>query len=317
MIKEEDSSKNSYLTYFNYIQALALSFPTEKSLSKALEAITSSKSFSSIRVKKLQNYDDLKKWLYLAWNTEMLLHSNLSVPEMVNLMNLWAPVQLYYSLFSGVHAFFAVQNNNFIPTHAALLKAIANASLLRRNLFLPTWQLICVRKGLSVNFVGTPRGVSIGDISNLSKVTEQNCWDYIGKFLKTTSGRVIDERVAQWKKEYKKQRIPAKEKNKFEAKISFLDFLWRIRTRCNYEDGGDFVFGGSQQFALLLHQAILSICHSALLNLELLVAKYIDFRAYSDIVNSFSDNHRASSLLSTNNQLVPSKKRIEIIKTFL
>jgi hypothetical protein len=290
--EEEIEQGNRFRTYLNYICSISahLKHLTPKSF---LKTITSSDEFGRI---KRHNSDilEIEKLLRNAWLTEVKLHIDGEDNEFTTYSNHWAPVQLYYSAYLSLRAYFTANASQVPNEHTKNLKAINNDILNKSSLFPFPFHTMCLCGGARADdskFINMPQGVCINKISGLTKFDNVEFYDSFALCLKTTRDKQIEKLCEDWRHRNKKKRVPALEKEKMVKNMgptSLFNFLYRLRLRSNYEDADSFLFSQptileSQDF----NKSLRVICWYTQFMLETLIARYIGEKTFVGIVQKF------------------------------
>lgn len=264
----------AFRTHSNYVRAFACiagwRFPDDDS--DVVLAALSSRIRSSSRFAATQRHacdaEAVRSSLHNAWGTEVLLAMAgvYGLPdEITRLSNNWAVVQLYYAVYHAGQALIAAQGGQSPQSHEAA-----------RRRFLDLWvnpREPAAVKPLSLAYgyagpVNAPSGIQLDDtIPNWTSCDAMSCWSLALKALRTTraeqlSARIdkrrkekLRERQKQWQQEeeerlankrsprkeptWRRPNLTAAEKDEVDRKLrnySLIDYLYRLRTRSNYED---------------------------------------------------------------------------------
>jgi hypothetical protein len=178
-----------------------------------------------------------------AWLSELHLHLVDSADAgIVRIANHAAPVHAYYATTRAASAWLHVLNGVVPTTHASCLDQIGSLVATGAALYPQPWALACTALRPSPTysrFLTPPQ-----PCSNLS--ARAPAGDRIAMCLRTTRDRQVDHLVAETKRKLRRARAPNGEADRCDAKLrptTTFDFLWRIRTRSNYDDPAMFYMG--------------------------------------------------------------------------
>ena len=276
-------------TYYNYIDAWVVyienTFGVDKSgLTKLSSEITSSKPFS--RLKTDITYSNDLSTAYLRGQFTLSSMNKLPVkehPELALSANMWLPVQAYYAIHGVGQATLIALGQEQQYKHRAFLAAFSNLV----HSYFPS--PLCARcdggpypndysySGLNT----TPQQIS--EQSNIATPNKSVGSHYLGKSLKTTRDRLIEERFVRERngksKGPKKKRLSITDKNQICTKIpptSIGDLLYRMRVRSNYDSPDMYLFAYSNtQDAVLHYQNLLYLTNIIVTALDLIVEKKV------------------------------------------
>ena len=104
--------------------------------------------------------------------------------------------------------------------------------------------------------------------------------------------------IEGWKTEKKRKRIRRPEREAVAQKLApttMMDALYRLRIRSNYEDADLYLTGGADEEEVQAYfDAAVRILKSGMLNLELLIARHIGAKNFTQIVESFQEKDRSN-----------------------
>lgn len=295
-----------------YIQGISKFLKTRPTSTESIVAeIKRSSAYQAIQQRKLTSVAKLKILLRHAWFTECLINST-GESEYVAYSNHWTPVQLYYSVYLGLRAYFLSINNSPPESHAATLKTIALDIKARPSLYPEPWR-VCLEgnpEDGAKTFLNHPAGVIVQESSPLGSSVD--FWDRYYLFLKTTRRRQVETKCDQWKKDNKKKRILGSVRVTLAQNLTpttFFDLLYRLRIRSNYQDADSFLLTLENEVAATeFHDGLSTICWHTLLLIETLISRYIGEAEFEKIVEEFVKDEKkglASKLI---------KQRWDIIK---
>lgn len=262
--------------------------------------------------------DALKRSLMNAWGTELLLSMS-SVyaveDELVRLTNNWAAVQLYYVFYHAAQALHIARGNARPDSHPKT-KSIYLDMWATRKLDCAPWTL-----GHAATPVNAPPGHVVDP-----KVTtiaapygDADFLNYAFKALFTTRKECIPEAIRakrqekqralkrNWEREEqnrlsngKKPRVRPRfrlplllddEKAACQDSVrchTLMDFLWRLRTRANYQDGLILLEGPTDdRVSASLNADMRHLAFATMLLFEMHIAKVVGGKAMAELINSW------------------------------
>lgn len=275
---DSDSDETrTYTTYLGYWDCLARhiidTYGTDWS-DALLKSLRARKPYRALSGKTLFAGDssDLSSLLLNAWNSEVNLY--LVDDDDVRLQPAvqWAPVCAYYATGRAGLGWLLVRDGVAPTGHRQLLRALAG-QIGNSPLFPEPW---CMHvKSLEPltwgAFPSDPRPCS-NLASNVPPV------DGIGKLLKTTRRRRVEELKDGVRVRLRRQQAPAGEFRRQDARLeptTVFDFAWRSRSRSNYGDPSMFYVGslGSQGRARRFVRSIRTFTAATMLVFESLIAQ--------------------------------------------
>lgn len=299
---EDEIQSRKFVTYLNYLQSTCSFFEQSDATARQLiGSIVSSNDYKSIGRRQQTDVKSLVRLLRNAWFTETLLRFSHSSSNYLGYTNHWTPVQLYYAVYLELRALLIAMGQTVHRDHTATLHAIGNQVHIRPNLFFSPWCLSLSgipTKIASCSFTGLPEKVELSEVNPLSSPYGDQCWDHFALFLKTTRIRQIEEGADRWKTEKRKSRIPAAERERIARKLkptTFFDALYRLRIRANYQDAEISLIQLEQtEGAVRFAKCISTISWFALLNIELLMCRYVGTDTYIRILDGFAKSEKAA-----------------------
>ena len=296
---EQDEQQRKFAVYVHYLEAtssvIQASYKTTRDMARA---IASTPQFDKLRLNAEYDALSLEKFLRNAWFTEIQARIPRGMPEVIAYANHWLAVQIYYSIYLAMRAFFVVAfDRTVVESHEAGLRAFAAEVASRPRLFGLPWCVLAV---------GDPE-VTTPDVKNcpkkelesvnpLIRLHGDDCWNLVALFLRTTRQRRLRAAVDSWKQKNKRKVIRRAERDvllKSLRPTSLMDALYRLRIRSNYEDADLYLTGGaSERDSESYFDASSRILKSGLLNLELLIAKHVGRTKYEQIVADFVRRER-------------------------
>ena len=304
---EEEDQANRFRTYLNYLLSVSNFIDDVKDdPAKLVKTVIEADGFRNIQGGRCEDIDKIGLLLRNAWFTEIQMDISGQYEEFVSYSNHWIPVQLYYTAYLTLRAYYLSRGQSIPKEHASNLKAIAQDINNRPDLFPQPWKAICIGNpdDSTAEIINLPPDVSIKIISSLSSSSKVQFWDSYGMFLKTTRLRQIETLCTDWKSRNKKKRINPKEKQRFITNLvptTLFHALYRLRLRSNYADADSFLLAsqGTSE-AIDFHRALQKIGWSTSLILELLIARYIGKRPFAQLVDKFrkyDDKGRSENLV--------------------
>ena len=247
--------------------------------------------------------EEIKKLLFNAWNTELVLVLPSSISrEFTKCANHWSPVQAYYSIYLALQAYFRSCRLTPPKDHSAALSTIAT-HIRNQDLFPPFWNVCCDGEptSASARYLKLPNGVSISQISPLTTPRAQDFWDRYGMLLRTTRQRQFEKKLKESGKQFRTKR--GKPRKRFspihKAQVldglrptTVFDFLYRLRVRSNYEDADAFILGTmSQTDAEEFNRGLCALTSTTLFLLELHITARIGGHYFSQFMDEFASAH--------------------------
>ena len=292
--KEEKNQSVRFRTYVNYFAALSQYLEsTYASPGELVSRITENTTFEKIQGGKCANPSLLKKLLWNSWFTELQLHISAPPNELIPYNNHWAPVQLYYTLYLAIRAYFISSGQNVSNKHASTLTTINNEIHNRSYLFPDPWRIQCSGdfQKRSITYSNLPANIQIQSISSLSQSENVEFHDSFCMFLRTTRKRQIKNKIVQWKSDNNRKRIKSTERLQLTNNVSptsIFDAIYRLRIRSNYQDADSILLTlDLPNIAKQYNYGLRSVSWYSLLALETIIAKYLGRKYYEQIVKEF------------------------------
>ena len=281
----------SFETYKNYLQSLKLyvtrRYGIPPACFAAMKATSTCQGILSGKHPGLPpgiKTDDIKKLLFNAWNTELVLVLPATIsPDFVKYANHWSPVQAYYAVYLALQAYFRSSLEQTPKDHAATMNCVAE-QIRSHNLFPPFWNVICegAPTPQGAKYTDLPAGITIKQINPLTTPAANDFWDWYGMLLRTTRKRQFEKKLKEagnqfrTKKGTRRKRFTPQHKAQVLATLrptTLFDFLYRVRIRSNYEDADTFILGtmttaDAQEF----NEALCLLTATTLFLLELHIA---------------------------------------------
>ena len=291
-VTDETNRFRTYLNYFDCVDSyISATYPKPEEFTNP---IIRSKTFVTIQGGKTTDMDRLERCLRNAWFTEIQMILPSKFPDMLHFVNHWICVQTYYSVYLALRALSYAQGANVGREHASNLNYISQLIKNRKGLIQTPF--CCYAEGnpeknSTLNFGGLPRGHSVSQISNLTNAAQVHPIDSLAKFLKTTRKSALEKLFTEWKEKEKKNRMDPTRKQEIIQNLpptSLFQCFYRMRIRANYTDADSFLMSivktsDSKRF----YECQTNILWHVLLNIELLIARYMGKSAFKKIMDDF------------------------------
>lgn len=297
----DDEAEKVFTTYLHYLQQIGGIIGGHYGLDSALptglmRAIEQLPGISKLqrRTPTDEEGSQIRRHLRIAWTREMRLQLLADQPrELLPDLLAGAPTDAYYAAYHAMLAFFSASNSPRITNHAAALKTIGNIAY-QRNIFPEPWSVTCVGfpDTKKPQFSGLPSSApSVSQVHNLASPQPSEAWGSLCKALRTTRLRDLEEAKERWRQQNKKKKVPSAESKRLATKMSptsLFDFMYRLRTRCDYRDVDAFLEGiSSPTEAESFLNGLLTLVHGTLALLEGLIARHLKGDIYSQLAEDF------------------------------
>jgi hypothetical protein len=319
--------KETFRTYANYIRAFTelAGLPSfaigQRRLAQLRDRIAGNAVQVEPQAEPTLAY--VRSSLINAWGTEMILNITMTYAqedELVGLTNNWAAVQLYYAVYHATQALLLARGYQRPENHPQTQRMFADMWV-NRNASLAPWSLGVGSDGIRN---GPGRDVDLG-IHPWTACNPATCWDLAAKAIRTTRDDAVVSSMSRLRLERQKelrrafdarpqrrrrtvaQRVPlprlsADDKSRVDRRIrpyTFLDFLYRLRLKTNYEDATVFVDGPeSPAEARLVRRDLAFLAAASLLLNELHIELAIGEAAVRGWADSWlQTNHPGGRLL--------------------
>lgn len=334
-----DPASGSFKTHAGYLRAMAYlagfgPFARETTVLTRLAREFSTAASKTAKPSGGLDRAQLRRSLHSAWGTEALLSitGEYATEELIALGNAWGTVQTYYSCYHATQA-----------TRGGTRSATASSHPMTQKLYVNFWvqpprQLRLWSFGAKANgYRNLPLGRSI-DESIHPWVTrdDHTCWDVAGKALRTTRQDALPAAMRRRREEKRRERrlaweseeatrlregkrprrqprfglphLTAAQKADVEGRLrpfGFLDYLYRLRIKAQYEDAAMFTDGPeSESDSALVYRDLRRLTSSTLLLHEIHVKAAIGDVAFHRLVDERLSRHaRSPSPLSQRKHL--------------
>lgn len=283
-----------YWVYSNYIvsisRLIAQAYPADSALAGQ---ITASKGFQKLSRKGEINRDEIAVLLRHSWFTELLLSEAQKSKDLLIYANPWSMVQSYYAIYPGVRAYFAALNRPVKKTHQTTLGTICSDLTSYKNRFPQPWRTVFADDPAedSIKLVNGPARLTLNLRNPLASLPGSDPWQFYGLLLRTTRARQVKKSISDWKRTNGRKRIYQREREQLIASLrptTMFDFLYRLRTRSNYQDIDSFAFSDvTTSDAVDLQQAICHVVYATLFVFESMIAKVGGKKWFAGLVNEF------------------------------
>jgi hypothetical protein len=268
----------SFKTHSNYIRAFSLLVydPISSSL-RNMYACLKDRIHQSNALPPTRNTNidlaQVRSRLHAAWGTETLLLMTRRIvneEELLRLSNNWSCIQVYYIFYHCTQALHVAKGHPRPENHPRT-QNIFNDYWAGRSVILPPWSLAYGRSGT----INTPPGIAPEVTIHQWTVCEgTNIWSLACKALMTTRREALEEKYREkresmrrqnrqaWRQEendrlargrkarkqpdFRLPKLTSSEKERINESLrsyTFMDYLYRLRLKTNYEDSNMFSDG--------------------------------------------------------------------------
>lgn len=259
--QEENDAQLGLRTYSNYVQAWASCIQPSSASTATQNELAS--------VKKLQGGISFKngKGHYMRGSLTLTAMRSLPVeknPELSKSANFWLPVQAYYAVHGFGLALMSSLNIKLPENHRAFCSLMGTNVL--SQLFPFPFNVSCGGYALGAENQWSLKNLNctnndVSQVSTLASIRDENCQSLIGKSLLTSRKNLLtdsfdEERTRGVAKGKKRRNIMPDRKQEIASKLhptTFVDFLYRMRIRSNYDDPNIFVYGQLDTDSALRH----------------------------------------------------------------
>jgi hypothetical protein len=289
------SADRRFLTYANYALGLKLASATS-SPEDQVASVASSRAFRQIHRKPNADYAAVSRLLRNSWMTELAVRHAAQGRRQAPASLAWVPVQVYFAAFTAMRALEIAMGNIDPDSHGGMLNCIAG-TITRRPELLPDWMsATCSGTPGSFAYERVPPGTRFGGFSSI--VVPSDPWCSLAALLRTTRDELLEASWASKRNKLGVQRLPNGERARLAGALrptTLFDALFRLRKRANYRDTDDLI--GSIHDAAVIDRYATSfeaVLDRILLGVEVVVARYVAKRRYSDLLDEFRRMHSES-----------------------
>lgn len=303
-------AQGSFQTHASYLRAFStLAGFTYPGSGTAMRAALGRRVAGSATLIGLQlrqaDLPQVRRSLASAWGAEMLLalpSKYASEDALRRLANNWGAAQLYYVIYHATQALFVAAGNARPESHPVTRRVFENFWC-ERDVQLAPWSFAAGSGGYRN---GPGRQVD-ERLHPWTRCTDETCWDLAAKALRTTReddlpGAVRARRqrkrgaaVAAWRAaeearrgqgrrvraepRFALPRLTGDELREVESRLrpyTFMDYIWRLRIKTNYEDATMFTDGPQDEIsASTVHRDLMSLAEATLLVAELHIRQLV------------------------------------------
>lgn len=240
---------NGFAVNKNYLQAIAgfleHTYGDGTDMYRGIaSALAKHKPYTKIQRASQIPVDDVKRFLLLAWASEIQLHLPTLIGQetTVSFSNAWAPVHAYYSVFGALQAWFAANGMAGVnDDHTATLRTISSM-IEKRDLLPPPWNLLatgCATRGerAYLNNCGEDCSSNVEGLSIPLPGADPSFWSRYGTWLRSTRRARLQRKEDEWKQKNGRTKISVKVRDHYAATLhptSMFDCFWRMRIKSNY-----------------------------------------------------------------------------------
>lgn len=298
--QDDVEQRNRFTVYLNYLTALSGHLLRDNYHNVPhLRTITNTSGFKAIKGRPEADTAQVARLLRNSWFTELQIHIAGKSADFVSYANHWVAVQAYYSNYLALRALFTSMGADVPREHARNLKSVGELIKIRPYLFPEPWCIACMgNPDENIQYINVPSGIQMnpGAVSPLSSGVRVNFYDSFALFLKTTRSKQIEQLCQKWKVDNRAKRVSPKAKQAITSSLpptTIFNCLFRLRVRSNYEDADSFLLSvESTDEAKAFHRALRVVTWQSLFLIEILIARHISKKTFSEIVNSFLDHDK-------------------------
>jgi hypothetical protein len=296
----------SFLTYQKYLTQIASclhqAFGDDDVYGERIvQAVRAAPHFSRVHRRPRGATDEqVCKHLRLSWIKEIQLEHPLGDDTFLTELAQDSPRLAYYSVFHNGTALHLAAGEPERTTHRAFMTAMSQWTE-KRELFPAPWSVYCVGgpRTREITARGWPMDIPEPKrIHMLGKLAADDAWNAVFQAIATTRNRNIEERSLEEGSRSKKatpdgkKAAPAGTRRQLAARTpptTVTDFLWRLRTRSDYDDADAFLskFANREQAHAFL-SSLLLLVHSSLTVFETLISAYAGHDLYRHAVDEFA-----------------------------
>ena len=312
---EEEDLQRRFTVNKNYLQAVSGFITTTygrrellySGLRTAMEALP---QYQKIQRDPNVDLDDVRRFLTLAWTSEIQLHLPVIMgnPGMLAFANTWAPVHAYYAVYGALQAWFAANGMKGVADdHTASLKTIAKQIEQRAGVFPEPWNLVavgCPMRGERLYL--NDNGHNVADHVEVLSIPvpfgqDPEFWPRLGTWLRSTREARLTKREEQWKAKNNRKKIGKNERTQFAqnlAPTSLFDCFWRMRIKSNYGTVDLYLVNHiSESEHQIYNSALCAVTRATVALLELLIMRRTGKAEFAKIATEFltQDTHDLSA----------------------
>lgn len=248
--RARDTAEKTLRTYTNYAEAFRLCSESTSTLALEQDRL--------LAPLKTQKPEDPKRIAAHAQRGYLCLKAICvpeaeHAPELVVVASHWAAIQAYYAFHGLGWAVLSSLRITYSKRHDVFAHRIRDRVL--GSLMPRPFSIKCrggpqgAKDARHVEFIGSAVSAhEVRQTPNLATPTSQNAEKLVCKALQTTRSSVVEGLCDD--KRLPGKRLPRGAKAKEErglAETSFVDFLWRMRCRANYQDPEMFIFAATDR----------------------------------------------------------------------
>jgi hypothetical protein len=241
----DSEESKQYRTYLFYWRILArhleevYGIDPASALATTVQSMVGFRSLSATQFKGSEQ--ELQQLLFNSWSNELMLYSiDSGDPRLIGAMQ-WMNVYSYYATGMSALAWLLIRNVNAPKAHRGLRDALAN-QVAGGKLFPEPWSCHLVRSD-PLTWAGL--GIQPADCNNLSNAELVPTHDGIGKLLKTTRAKRLDEQADDARRG-NGGRLAKGARARLDDRLgptTVFDYAWRSRVRANYGNPAMFFIG--------------------------------------------------------------------------
>jgi hypothetical protein len=254
-------------------------FPTKDNAATEKLGLQVAAAFPAAIPPRTADIAELSKSLNRAWVAELVLAVSVSMfdeDELIRASNAWGSVQTYYVGYSATQALIIAEGRDRPADHARTQREVLALWVTRAKSVAPFSFAAAAgsRSNPSAYKNGPGRPID-RQMSSLSNVGRSNAWDIAATALRTTRNDAVNKKLVtlretkardqkkDWESEEnarlaagkrarkvpnfpKAGKLAPAESSAAEAKVreyTWLDYLYRLRVKANYEEAGMFIDG--------------------------------------------------------------------------
>jgi len=202
-------------------------------------------------------------------------------------------VQSYYAIYPGVRAYFTALNRPVKKTHQTTLGTICSDLTSYKDRFPQPWRTVLSDDPAkdSIDLVNAPASLTLSLRNPLASLPGSDPWQFYGLLLRTTRSRQVKKSISDWKRTNRRKRIYERERAQLISNLrptTMFDFLYRLRTRSNYQDIDSFAFSDvTTSDAVHRQQGICHVVYATLFVFEAMIAKISGKKWFNGLVSEF------------------------------